>query len=110
MVGNSFKSDIEHTVLQLGGYAVHIPSIVTWKLEQTEDYDHGHLCRRSPVWRPADTILTQPEGLPLGGRRGDVKHNDQVKQTKWIKPYYSTDQMSAIRGMSETEIEIAEAV
>ncbi len=44
MVGNSFKSDIE-PVLQLGGYAVHIPFHVTWKLEQTEEYDHGHLCR-----------------------------------------------------------------
>lgn len=44
MVGNSFKSDIE-PVLQLGGYAVHIPFHVTWRLEQAEEYDHGHLCR-----------------------------------------------------------------
>lgn len=42
MVGNSFKSDIE-PVLQLGGYAVHIPFHTTWQHEQTEEYEHEHL-------------------------------------------------------------------
>lgn len=44
MVGNSFKSDIE-PVLQLGGYAAHIPFRTMWKYEKTEEYDHDHLLR-----------------------------------------------------------------
>ena len=44
MVGNSFKSDIE-PVLQLGGWGIHIPFEVLWKLEHTEEYDHHHLFR-----------------------------------------------------------------
>lgn len=44
MIGNSFKSDIA-PVLQLGGYAIHIPFHVTWKLEQTDEYDHHRLMR-----------------------------------------------------------------
>ena len=42
MVGNSFKSDIE-PVLQLGGWGVHIPYRILWKLEHTEEYDHPRL-------------------------------------------------------------------
>ncbi len=42
MVGNSFKSDIE-PVLQLGGWGVHIPYKILWKLEHTEEYDHPRL-------------------------------------------------------------------
>ena len=42
MVGNSFKSDIA-PVLELGGFAAHIPFEVTWQHEQTEEYDHHHL-------------------------------------------------------------------
>ncbi len=48
MVGNSFKSDIA-PVLQLGGYAVHIPFHVTWKLEETEEFDHHRLCRLQQI-------------------------------------------------------------
>lgn len=44
MVGNSFKSDIE-PVLQLGGYAVHIPFHTMWKYEHTDEYDHERLVR-----------------------------------------------------------------
>lgn len=44
MVGNSFRSDIE-PVLQLGGYAAHIPFHTEWKHEATEEYDHPHLWR-----------------------------------------------------------------
>ena len=44
MVGNSFKSDIE-PVLQLGGWGVHIPAEMLWKLEHTEEYDHPRLFR-----------------------------------------------------------------
>ncbi|MBM6991838.1 MAG: HAD family hydrolase [Prevotella sp.] len=44
MVGNSFRSYIE-PVLQLGGYAVHIPFHTTWKHEATQEYDHQHLRR-----------------------------------------------------------------
>ena len=42
MVGNSFKSDIE-PVLQLGGWGIHIPAEMLWKLEHTEEYDHDKL-------------------------------------------------------------------
>jgi len=42
MVGNSFKSDIE-PVLQLGGWGIHIPSEVLWRLEHTEEFDHSNL-------------------------------------------------------------------
>ena len=42
-VGNSFKSDIA-PVLELGGWAVHIPAPNIWQLEHTEVYAHPHLC------------------------------------------------------------------
>lgn len=42
MVGNSFRSDIE-PVLQLGGWAVHIPFSSIWRHEQTEEYCHPRL-------------------------------------------------------------------
>ncbi len=42
MVGNSFKSDIE-PVLQIGGWGIHIPFEILWKLEHTEEYDHPRL-------------------------------------------------------------------
>lgn len=48
MVGNSFKSDIE-PVLQLGGYAVHIPFHTTWQHEETEEYEHPHLIRLESI-------------------------------------------------------------
>lgn len=35
MIGNSIKSDII-PVLELGGYAVHVPHHVTWAYEQYE--------------------------------------------------------------------------
>ena len=41
-VGNSFKSDVE-PVLQLGGYAVHIPFEHLWAHERTEEYEHPRL-------------------------------------------------------------------
>ena len=41
-VGNSFKSDVE-PVLQLGGYAVHIPFKHLWAHEHTEEYEHPRL-------------------------------------------------------------------
>lgn len=42
MVGNSFKSDIL-PVLQLGGYAIHIPFPLMWAHEEAEIIDHPHL-------------------------------------------------------------------
>ena len=42
MVGNSFKSDIE-PVLQLGGWGVHVPFRILWKLEHAEEYEHPRL-------------------------------------------------------------------
>ena len=48
MVGNSFKSDIA-PVLQLGGYAAHIPFEVVWAHEKTEEYDHPHLLRLTQI-------------------------------------------------------------
>lgn len=45
MVGNSMKSDI-YPVLNIGGYAIHIPFHITWQHEEIEniemDHDHFH--------------------------------------------------------------------
>lgn len=42
MIGNSYKSDIL-PVLQLGGYTVHIPYKLMWKMEQTDEAPHPHM-------------------------------------------------------------------
>lgn len=42
MVGNSFKSDIL-PVLQLGGYAAHIPYPLMWAHEEADVIEHPHL-------------------------------------------------------------------
>lgn len=42
MVGNSYKSDIL-PVLQLGGYAIHIPYKLMWKMEKTEEAEHPNM-------------------------------------------------------------------
>jgi len=44
MVGNSFKSDIE-PVLEIGGWAVYIPSEVTWAHEIVPEREHQRLIR-----------------------------------------------------------------
>ncbi len=44
MVGNSFKSDIA-PVLELGGFAVHIPYHLLWEHEVMEEYDHPNLLK-----------------------------------------------------------------
>jgi putative hydrolase of the HAD superfamily len=36
MVGNSIRSDIQ-PVLNLGGYAIHVPYHTTWQHEQVDD-------------------------------------------------------------------------
>lgn len=45
MVGNSLRSDIA-PVLQIGGYAIHMPYAVTWALEHDEDFvvDDNRMC------------------------------------------------------------------
>lgn len=47
-VGNSFKSDIA-PVLELGGYAVHIPAPNIWQLEHSEEYAHPRLHKISNI-------------------------------------------------------------
>lgn len=44
MVGNSFRSDIE-PVLDIGGWAVYIPSEVTWAHEIVPEREHQRLIR-----------------------------------------------------------------
>lgn len=44
MVGNSYKSDIL-PVLQLGGFAIHVPYKLMWKMEMVEEADHPHLMK-----------------------------------------------------------------
>lgn len=56
MVGNSFKSDIE-PVLQLGGWGIHIPAELLWKLEHTEEYDHPRLFKVSAFPEILDILL-----------------------------------------------------
>jgi putative hydrolase of the HAD superfamily len=41
MVGNSIKSDI-HPVLNIGGYAVHIPFHITWQHEEVPAHEMDH--------------------------------------------------------------------
>jgi len=41
MVGNSMKSDI-YPVLNLGGYAIHIPFHITWQHEEVADIEMDH--------------------------------------------------------------------
>jgi len=56
MVGNSFKSDID-PVLRLGGWGVHIPSEILWKLEHTDEYDHPRLFRLASVTQLLQVLL-----------------------------------------------------
>jgi putative hydrolase of the HAD superfamily len=44
MVGNSFKSDIK-PVLDIGGYAIYIPSDIIWAHEVIEETEHPNLIR-----------------------------------------------------------------
>lgn len=44
MVGNSFKSDIK-PVLDIGGYAIYIPSDIIWAHEVVEETEHPNLIR-----------------------------------------------------------------
>lgn len=44
MVGNSFRSDIE-PVLQLGGWAAHVPFHRVWQHEVVDEYDHPRLVK-----------------------------------------------------------------
>lgn len=44
MVGNSYKSDIL-PVLQLGGYAIHIPYRLTWGMEKIEETEHPNMLK-----------------------------------------------------------------
>ena len=56
MVGNSFKSDIA-PVLELGGYAVHIPYHLTWEHERMEEYDHPKLLKINTFSQLQDLLL-----------------------------------------------------
>ncbi len=44
MIGNSFKSDIQ-PVLDIGGYAIYIPSDIIWAHEVVEERDHPNLIK-----------------------------------------------------------------
>lgn len=44
MVGNSFRSDIE-PVLQLGGWAAHVPFHRVWQHEVVDEYEHPRLVK-----------------------------------------------------------------
>jgi len=48
MIGNSIKSDIM-PVVQMGGFAVHIPFHTTWKHEIVEDYQHENMFKLSSI-------------------------------------------------------------
>ncbi len=55
MVGNSFKSDIA-PVLELGGYAAHIPFEKMWQHEETDEYDHHHLLSLQDITQLTDYL------------------------------------------------------
>lgn len=60
MVGNSFRSDIE-PVLQLGGWAAHIPFYTVWEHERVPEYDHERLVRLTHFGQLLDVLLTKNE-------------------------------------------------
>ncbi len=70
MVGNSFRSDIE-PVLQLGGWAAHIPFHTLWKHEQTQEYDHDHLVRLTHFGQLTEVLglSPTPSDAPDVGKR-----------------------------------------
>lgn len=55
MVGNSYKSDIK-PVLDLGGYAIHIPYHLMWKFEETEEAEHPHMRKIERFEQLADLL------------------------------------------------------
>ncbi|GAB6982974.1 HAD family hydrolase [Prevotella dentasini] len=55
MVGNSFRSDIA-PVLELGGWAVHIPYHIEWQHEVTAEYAHPRLVRLDRFAELADLM------------------------------------------------------
>lgn len=59
MVGNSYKSDIL-PVLQLGGFAVHIPYKLMWKMEQTEEAPHLRMRKIESFVQLPDIIGSLP--------------------------------------------------
>lgn len=58
MVGNSYKSDIL-PVLQLGGYAVHIPYKLIWKMEQADEAPHPRM-RKIESFGQLSAIIDNP--------------------------------------------------
>jgi len=60
MIGNSMKSDI-YPVLNIGGYAIHIPFHITWQHEEVADIemDHEH-------FQAVENISAVPELLTKG--------------------------------------------
>lgn len=57
MVGNSVRSDIA-PVLELGGWAIHVPYHVTWEMEHAEvDPEHPRLARVASL-REVPAVLT----------------------------------------------------
>ncbi len=50
MVGNSYKSDIK-PVLEIGGYAVYVPSEIIWAHEVEEERDHPNLVKLESLER-----------------------------------------------------------
>jgi putative hydrolase of the HAD superfamily len=64
MVGNSLRSDIS-PVLELGGWGVHVPYHLLWRLELVDDEDR---VRRHPRFRHLDSLAGLPDLLArIGG-------------------------------------------
>ena len=56
MIGNSLRSDIA-PVIELGGWAVHVPYALLWELERLDDED---ALRASPRFRAIDSLTNLP--------------------------------------------------
>jgi putative hydrolase of the HAD superfamily len=62
MVGNSLRSDVG-PVLELGGWAVHVPHALTWALEEVDDSD---VLTSHPRYREIATLADLPAVLYSG--------------------------------------------
>ncbi|MDQ3294536.1 MAG: HAD family hydrolase [Actinomycetota bacterium] len=60
MVGNALRSDAA-PVLELGGWAVHVPHPLTWALEAADDED---ALRASPRFREVPSLIEIPTVIP----------------------------------------------
>ena len=65
MVGNSIKSDI-YPVLNIGGYAIHIPFHITWQHEEVQEgeMDHDHFQKVEHISMVPELLTNRINQIP----------------------------------------------